>query len=80
MLGAVSGAHAGLCSAFEMAGFVVSLLMPRPSQFPVLMAGSLASVGAAAALFWWWHAALPSGPGWLQAGPEQTNAADASEE
>jgi iron-regulated transporter 1 len=50
-LGAVNGVQGSLQSFFQMLTFVAGVVIWRPSQFSLLMAGSVVAVGAAAVLF-----------------------------
>ena len=50
-LGAVSGAQASLQSLFQMLAYGAGAAVWQPARFPLLMAGSLGAVAAAAALF-----------------------------
>lgn len=47
-LGAVQGTERSVCAAFELLSYVATLVFPQPSQFPILMLGSLAAVGLSA--------------------------------
>lgn len=58
-LGAVQGTQRSVCAIFELLSYVAALVFAQPSQFPVLMLGSLAAVALAAAIctyfaFWRW--------------------------
>ena len=49
-LGEVQGLQASLCSLLETLSFVAGLIWPKPSQFRLLMAGSVAAVASACLL------------------------------
>ena len=77
-LGVLSGAQGALQSAFQLLAYAAGVALPQPQRFPLLMAGSCASVGAAAALYTTF--ALRGGGGGGGGAPTPLRAAQREEE